>query len=52
MLTVFARSFMTATRINEPHVYDAVKPKHRKRRWLPESHWWRESPRDVDLNNL
>ncbi|RLK00625.1 hypothetical protein [Ruegeria conchae] len=52
MLTVFARSFMNATRIDAPHIREAPKPGLRKRRWLPESHWWRESPRGVDLNNL
>lgn len=52
MLNVFARSFMTATRINTPQVYDAPKPGRRQRRWLPENHWWIESPRDVDLKDL
>ncbi|UAB88348.1 hypothetical protein I5192_14090 [Ruegeria sp. SCSIO 43209] len=52
MLTVFARSFLNATRINTPHIYDAPKPGRRKRRWLPEHHWWRENPRDVNLNDL
>ncbi|MEX0306247.1 MAG: hypothetical protein AB3N12_02570 [Ruegeria sp.] len=52
MLTVFARTFMNATRINAPHIKDASKPGRRKRRWLPENHWWIENPRNVDLNNL
>lgn len=52
MLTVFARSFLTATRINAPHIHDATKPVRRKRRWLPEGHWWKENPRGVDLNDL
>lgn len=52
MLTVFARSFMTATRINAPHIREMPKANTGKKRWLPESHWWRETPHDVDLNNL
>ncbi|SDX49820.1 hypothetical protein SAMN05444358_106170 [Ruegeria halocynthiae] len=52
MLTVFARSFMTATRIDAPHIRDAPKPGHHKRRWLPENHWWIKHPRAVDLNDL
>ncbi len=52
MLTVFARSFMTATRINVPHIRDVPKQKPSKKRWLPEGHWWRETRRDVDLCDL
>ncbi len=53
MLTVFARSFMTATRINAPTIRDAPKPKKKhKSRWLPEGHWWTETRRDVDLSDL
>lgn len=52
MLTVFARSFMTATRINAPHTQDEAKPNRRKTRWLPEHHWWREHPRAEVLRDL
>jgi hypothetical protein len=53
MLTVFARSFMTATRINAPHIRDVPGPKAKKRRrWLPEGHWWIQKRRDIDLNDL
>lgn len=52
MLTLFAKSFITATRTNAPHIRDAPKPGARKRRWLPDGHWWLENPRDVDLNDL
>jgi hypothetical protein len=52
MLSVFAKSFMTATRINEPHLRDAPKPTRNKARWLPEHHWWKKHPRTVDLEDL
>lgn len=52
MLTVFARSFMTATRIDAPGIRDVPKPHKRKKRWLPDSHWWREHPRASDMDNL
>lgn len=52
MLTVFARSFMTATRVDAPRIRDMPKPRKRSRRWLPEGHWWKETPRDVDLRDL
>ncbi|WP_299948180.1 hypothetical protein [uncultured Ruegeria sp.] len=45
MLTVFARSFMTATRTDAHHIRETPKPRRHNRRWLPENHWWRESPR-------
>ena len=52
MLNVLARSFMTATRIDTPRIQDVPKQGDRKRRWLPENHWWIKNPRDVDLGNL
>ncbi len=52
MLDVLARSFMTATRIDTHHIRDAPKPGAKKRRWLPEGHWWTEKRREVDLNDL
>ncbi len=52
MLTVFAKPFMTVTRIGAPRIRDVAKPAARKRRWLPEGHWWLEHPRGVDLNDL
>ncbi len=52
MLTVFARSFMNATRTNTSQIHDTPKRDRHKRRWLPENHWWLENPRDVDLKNL
>ncbi|MDA7964772.1 hypothetical protein [Ruegeria sp.] len=52
MLTIFAKSFMTATRTNTPRIRDVPKPGTRKRRWLPDGHWWIGNPRDIDLNDL
>lgn len=52
MLTVFAKSFMTATRIDAPRIRDVPNRKTRKKSWLPERHWWRETRRDVDLCDL
>ena len=52
MLTIFANSFMTATRLHEPKVRDARKPQSERRRWLPEGHWWIEKPHTIDLNDL
>ena len=52
MLTVFARSFMIATRLDAPRIRDEAKPGSRRRRWLPEGHWWIRNPRSVDLDNL
>ncbi len=51
MLNVFARSFMTATRVDTPHIQDTPKPSRRKARWLPEHHWWKEHPRATDLDD-
>ncbi|MGI9368039.1 MAG: hypothetical protein ACR2O2_04295 [Ruegeria sp.] len=52
MLTVFAKSFMTATRINAPRVRDAPKQNEPKRSWLPDGHWWKETRTEIDLNDL
>ncbi|MDP5219629.1 hypothetical protein Q5Y75_20605 [Ruegeria sp. 2205SS24-7] len=53
MLTVFAKSFMTATRVKQPTIRDYPAPKAKpRRRWLPEGHWWLQTSRDVDLNDL
>ncbi len=52
MLTVFAKSFMTATRIDTPRIRDVPKPDKPKRSWLPDGHWWKETPRSIDLNDL
>ena len=52
MLTVFARSFMTATRVDAPDLRDAPNPNQRKTRWLPEHHWWKEQPRATNPGEL
>lgn len=51
MFTVFARTFLTATRVDAPVIRDAPKPNQSKKEWLPDSHWWKEPLRDVDLND-
>ena len=40
MLTIFASSFMTATRTDPP------APPRPRRRWLPNGHWWLSRERD------
>ncbi len=40
MLDIYARSFMTATRINPAVQLDARSKPKPKRRWLPKGHWW------------
>ncbi len=52
MLTIYAKSFMTATRLDAPHIRDAPKPSAPKRRWLPVGHWWLQNKRDIDLCEL
>ena len=53
MLTIYAKSFMTATRLNTPKLRDAPRPDApKRRRWLPENHWWLRGGRDVDVENL
>ncbi|EEE38542.1 hypothetical protein RKLH11_2384 [Rhodobacteraceae bacterium KLH11] len=42
MLTVFARSFMTATRTDAPHIRDTSKSDRRKPRWISAPDWWKE----------
>lgn len=53
MLDIYASTFMTATRAGCTKLYD-VPPKTavKKRRWLPDGHWWLQSSRCVDLNRL
>ena len=52
MLNVFAQSFMTATRTKSHRIQDVPNINAKKSRWLPEGHWWREKPRNIDLDNL
>ncbi|WP_170337120.1 hypothetical protein [Ruegeria arenilitoris] len=52
MLSIFAKSFMTATRIDAPTIRDVPKANASKRRWLPAGHWWLQSKRDIDLCDL
>ncbi len=53
MLGIFAYSFMTATRTGTVPMRPAPPEKpRRKKQWLPESHWWRQSPRDIDPNRI
>ncbi|MEX0349394.1 MAG: hypothetical protein AB3N15_08195 [Paracoccaceae bacterium] len=53
MLNVFAKSFMTATRMDTPMIRDAPEPTVKPpKRWLPKGHWWLQRPSKVDLNDL
>jgi hypothetical protein len=54
MLGIYANSFMTATRTGCTKVRDlpASSPPARKRRWLPEGHWWLGNSRCIDLDRL
>ncbi|WP_170479087.1 hypothetical protein [Ruegeria arenilitoris] len=52
MLSIYAKSFMTATRINAPTIVDAPRRKSAKRHWLPNGHWWLQRKRDIDLRHL
>lgn len=52
MLTIYAKSFMTATRMDAPRIREVKKAKASRRRWLPSGHWWLQADRDVDFRNL
>jgi len=49
MLSILAKSFMTATQMHEPDHTKTRKPKDAHAKvWLPESHWWK---RDASPHN-
>ncbi len=53
MLMIYAKSFMTASRLNTPELRDApARGQRRKKRWLPAGHWWLRHGRTADLDNL
>jgi len=52
MLTIFAKSFMTATRTDAPPLRDGTKSKRAERCWLPSGHWWLQPDRRADLRDL
>lgn len=53
MLGIFAQSFMTATRTGTVPMRDAPSTGAKKpARWLPEGHWWRKAPREIDPRRL
>ncbi|WP_299084713.1 hypothetical protein [uncultured Ruegeria sp.] len=45
MLSIFARTFMNATRMLEPDDNHARREDTSQRRWLPDAHWWKEDTR-------
>ncbi|WP_165978951.1 hypothetical protein [Antarcticimicrobium luteum] len=54
MITIYAQSFMTATRTGCVRMRGVppAKPAGQRRRWLPKGHWWVEKSRCKDPTRL
>ncbi len=52
MLNIYAQTFMTATRTNNPALRDYRGERKKRRQWLPSGHWWLKPERELDPKDL
>lgn len=50
MIDIYARAFLTAAGHDQSRLPDTKPRERRRRRRLPEAHWWRAPPRRPDID--